>query len=56
MDNLTDDAPVAPSSVRCAGCEQEVPSSEALSPEASDYVAYFCGLACYARWRDRAIQ
>ena len=54
MERLTDDAQATPDTVRCTGCEQEVPLSEALSPEASDYVAYFCGLACYARWRDRA--
>ena len=31
-------------------CEQEVPISEALIPEAVDYVIYFCGLDCYDRW------
>ncbi|HKE42819.1 MAG TPA: DUF3330 domain-containing protein [Casimicrobiaceae bacterium] len=31
-------------------CEQEVPISEALIPEAVDYVVYFCGLDCYDRW------
>jgi hypothetical protein len=45
---------VASRSVRCAGCEREVPLSEAVVPEASDYVAYFCGLDCYDRWRIEA--
>ena len=36
---------------RCSACEREVPISEAVVPEASDYMAYFCGLDCYARWR-----
>ncbi|KAI3604136.1 hypothetical protein D8I24_2725 (plasmid) [Cupriavidus necator H850] len=30
---------------------KEVPKSEAIVPEACDYVAYFCGLECYAQWR-----
>ena len=27
---------------------------ETVVPEAADYVAYFCGLDCYAAWRNRA--
>lgn len=38
----------------CAVCGCEVPLSEAVVPEASDYVAYFCGLECYERWHSRA--
>jgi len=38
-----------PSAV-CGVCELEVPISEALIPEAVDYVVYFCGLDCYDRW------
>jgi hypothetical protein len=38
----------------CSLCGREVPLSEAVVPEASDYVAYFCGLECYARWRNDA--
>jgi hypothetical protein len=38
----------------CSGCEREIPLSEAVVPEASDYVAYFCGLECYARWHSQA--
>jgi hypothetical protein len=36
--------------VPCAQCLRDVPLSEARSFEAVDYVAYFCGLECYARW------
>lgn len=57
MDNETDfhDGPGESGSiVVCAVCEQEVPLSEAVVSEASDYMAYFCGLECYDRWRKRA--
>jgi hypothetical protein len=27
--------------------------SEAKMAEAVDYVAYFCGLECYAKWAER---
>ena len=42
------------SQVPCAVCEHEVPVSEAVVREASDYVAHFCGLECYERWRKQA--
>ena len=34
----------------CSVCRHEVPQSEAMNIEASDYVAHFCGLDCYQRW------
>ena len=37
--------------ITCAVCEHEVPVSEAVVPEASDYMVYLCGLDCYQRWR-----
>ncbi len=37
--------------VACAVCMKEVPVSAAKSEEASDYVYYFCGSDCYAKWR-----
>ena len=40
--------------IACAVCQQEIPLSEAVVPEASDYVAHFCCLECYAAWRRRA--
>jgi hypothetical protein len=47
--------PAAPMPViACEVCQHEIPLSEAVVPEASDYVAYFCSLDCYAAWRARA--
>jgi hypothetical protein len=40
---------------QCAVCEHEVPLSEAVVPEASDYMVHFCGLECYERWRKLAV-
>ena len=40
--------------VFCAVCEHEVPLSEAVVREASDYMVHFCGLECYERWRKQA--
>jgi hypothetical protein len=40
--------------VSCTTCEHEVAVSEAVVPEAADYVMYFCGLDCYERWRAQA--
>lgn len=37
--------------VACEVCLTEVPVSGAKSEETSDYVAYFCGLDCYDKWR-----
>ncbi|MDX9739797.1 MAG: DUF3330 domain-containing protein [Gammaproteobacteria bacterium] len=37
--------------VHCNECMHEVPRSEALSREGSDYTLFFCGLDCFHRWR-----
>ncbi len=37
--------------VACKMCMKEIPISEAIVPEATEYVAYFCGVECYDRWR-----
>lgn len=37
--------------VPCEICLKEIPASEAKTAEAVDYVAYFCGLDCYAKWK-----
>lgn len=37
--------------VACEVCLREVPRSEAVVPEAADYVAYFCGLECFEKWK-----
>lgn len=49
FDMATPSADSPPTAV-CGVCELEVPISEALIPEAVDYVIYFCGLDCYDRW------
>ena len=38
--------------VACEICLKEIPNSEAKMEEASDYVAYFCGLDCYDKWKN----
>lgn len=43
--------PIEPERVSCEVCLKLVPKSEAASAEARDYVAYFCGLDCYEKWR-----
>lgn len=43
--------PVQVDQVACEICLKEVPLSEATVPEATDYVAYFCGLECYDKWK-----
>jgi hypothetical protein len=37
--------------VACKMCMKEIPKSEANIAEATDYVAHFCGVACYDKWR-----
>ena len=37
--------------VSCNICQHEIPLSEAIVPEAQDYLVFFCGLDCYERWR-----
>jgi len=37
-------------------CRKEVPLSEAKISEAADYVAHFCGLECYAKWKQQSEQ
>jgi hypothetical protein len=43
--------PAEPQKVECEVCLKEIPGSEARSAEAVGYVAYFCGLDCYERWK-----
>jgi hypothetical protein len=42
------------SSVPCDVCQREIPLSAAAWREGSDYVAHFCGLDCYDRWRNQS--
>jgi len=37
--------------IACEVCLREVPRSEAVVPEAADYVAYFCGVQCFEKWK-----
>lgn len=39
--------------VSCATCLNEVPADVALTAEGPDYVQYFCGLDCLARWQEK---
>lgn len=43
--------PEAVERVICDICLKEVPITEAVVPEAEDYVVHFCGLECYEKWR-----
>ncbi|MGE3376574.1 MAG: DUF3330 domain-containing protein [Vicinamibacteria bacterium] len=45
--------PTDPQKVFCEVCLKSVPRVDALSSEGRDYVAYFCGAACYERWHRR---
>lgn len=45
--------PTVPEQVECEVCLKEIPASEAKSEEAADYVHHFCGLACYAKWKEQ---
>ena len=56
MDQMHDSAEAMPQVISCQVCQHEIPLSEAVVPEATDYVAYFCSLDCYAAWRARAAQ
>ncbi|MDO8208398.1 MAG: DUF3330 domain-containing protein [Gallionella sp.] len=42
--------------VACEICCKEVPITAAQTPESVDYVAYFCGLECYAEWKKQSGQ
>ena len=48
--NQPADRSAAGTMVKCEVCLKEIPRSEAKSPEAQDYLIYFCGLDCYDRW------
>ena len=37
----------------CEICLKEIPASEVKSEEANDYVAHFCGLDCYDKWKSQ---
>ena len=37
--------------IACEVCLKEIPESHAKTAEADDYVAHFCGLDCYQKWK-----
>jgi len=39
--------------VACEVCLKELPKSEAMASEATDYVVYFCGLDCHEKWKSK---
>ena len=45
--------PTQEEKVVCDICLKEIPISEAKSVEATDYVAHFCGLDCYTKWKEQ---
>lgn len=45
------DQKVAVDCVRCSTCMKEIPISEAIVAEATDYFVNFCGLSCYDKWK-----
>lgn len=47
----TTDASKDAGAVACEVCLKEIPRSVAQSAEGVDYVYYFCGADCYARWQ-----
>jgi hypothetical protein len=46
--------PSDPDRVACKVCFKEIPLSEAVNEEATDYVLHFCGLDCYAKWKTQS--
>lgn len=40
--------------IACEVCLKEIPRDLAKSEEAADYVHYFCGVDCYAKWQQEA--
>jgi len=39
--------------ISCEICLKEIPRDLAQSQEGVDYVHYFCGIDCYARWKEQ---
>lgn len=38
--------------VACEVCLKEIPASSAKNEEVRDYVAHFCGIDCFAEWKE----
>ncbi len=48
--------PIEVELVACEVCLKEVPKSAAIASETTDYVAYFCGLNCYEKWKNQSVK
>lgn len=47
MNQANPAGPAANPPIECEMCLKEIPESAAFTPEGSDYVGHFCGIACY---------
>ncbi|HBV21785.1 MAG TPA: DUF3330 domain-containing protein [Nitrosomonas sp.] len=45
--------PIDPETIACEICMKEIPVSETISDEASDYVVHYCSVDCYAKWKEQ---
>ena len=45
--------PTEPTLIDCEVCFEEIPDSVAMTEEGEDYVVHFCGLDCYAAWKEK---
>ncbi|MEN8711453.1 MAG: DUF3330 domain-containing protein [Arenicellales bacterium] len=45
--------PTEPTLIDCEICFKEIPDSVAMTEEGEDYVVHFCGLDCYAAWKEK---
>jgi hypothetical protein len=50
-DSIEPPEPQAPQQVSCETCRLQLPAEEALRLEGEDYVLWFCGQECFAKWR-----
>jgi hypothetical protein len=48
---MTTDPPQEDALLECELCLQEIPLSDDRSDEVREYVAHYCGIECYQRWR-----
>ena len=42
--------------ISCKVCLKSVPKQDSHCIEADEYVAYFCGLDCYAAWTKKTVE
>ena len=46
--------PTEPTLIDCEICFKEIPDSVATTEEGEDYIVHYCGLDCYAAWKERS--